>query len=468
MATGEAGWLVGASRYAVFGMGVSGVAAAEALARRGKQVVLSDLREPAGFDVIRARLGDRVELVIGRNEWASCEVVVASPGMPPSLPIFAQIKAAGVPVVSEVELAFDLARAPFIAITGTDGKTTTTTLVGAIMEAAGVAHVVAGNIGLPLCEVVEQVPAEGVVVAEISAFQLWSTHHFKPQAGAITNVAPDHLDYFPDMGTYGEAKRRQFAFMGEGDVALLNAEDARIAGWADAMACEVAWYAVDGAKIPAGAPYALWEEQGAFVGRWAGRELGVWCEDVATMPLIGRHNRMNMLCAAGLAMARGIAPEVIAGALRGFKPLAHRMERVTQLGQVVFWDDSKATNAHAALAGLRTLSGDRPLVAIVGGVDKGLPLDAMAAYLAARAEHVVLIGQLVPRMHAALEAAGMSPERRHEASSMEDAVAQSVLLIGDGGDVVLSPACSSFDMFKSYAHRGELFQAAVRGLDVDR
>jgi UDP-N-acetylmuramoylalanine--D-glutamate ligase len=464
----NASWLDGYERYAVFGMGVSGVAAAEALARRGKAVVLSDVREPAGFEAIRSRLGAHVQLIIGRNEWRDAQVIIASPGMPPSLPIFAEINAAGVPVVSEVELAFDLSSAPFVAITGTDGKTTTTTLVGAIMEAAGVAHAVAGNIGLPLCEVVEQVPADGVIVAEISAFQLWSTHHFRPQAAAITNLAPDHLDYFPDMTIYGEAKRRQFAFMGEGDIAVLSAEDALIASWAGAMPCQVAWYAVDAAKIPAEAPYALWEEGGRFHARWAGRELGAWCEGVEALPLQGRHQRMNMLCAAGLALARGVALDVIERALRGFKPLAHRMERVGQVGQVTFWDDSKATNAHAALAGLRTLPDTRALVAIVGGVDKGLPLDAMAAYLVSRASHVVLIGQLVPRMSAALEAAGMPAARRHEASSMEQAVSLAASLVGDAGDVVLSPACSSFDMFKSYAHRGEVFQAAVAALAVDR
>jgi UDP-N-acetylmuramoylalanine--D-glutamate ligase len=448
-------------------MGVSGVAAARALARRGKQVTLSDVREPPNLDALRAQLGLGVHIVIGHNDWTDAQVVIASPGMPPSLPIFAQLAAAQIPVVSEVELAFDLAAAPFVAITGTDGKTTTTTLVGSIMEAAGVTHTVAGNIGLPLCEVVEQIPADGLIVAEISAFQLWSTHHFRPVAAAITNIAPDHLDYFPDMTTYGEAKRRQFAFMGPGDVAVLSAEDARIASWAASMSCEVVWYAVDPTVLPADAPSALWEQDGAFVGRWRGQDIGVWCRDVHSLPLQGRHQRMNMLCAAALAMARGVSAQTIAAALAAFKPLAHRMERVCQIGELTFWDDSKATNAHAALAGLRTLPDTRQLVAIVGGVDKGLPLDALASYLAQRARHVVLIGQLVPRMHAALEAAGMPRERRHEASSMEEAVRIAVASLDGAGDVVLSPACSSFDMFKSYAHRGEVFQAAVRALAVD-
>lgn len=458
-------WL-GFERYAVFGMGVSGVAAARALVRRGKHVVLSDLREPR--EGLAASLEGELgcEVVIGRNVWRGCQVVVASPGMKPSLGVFGELASAGVPVIGEVELACALSRAPLVGITGTDGKTTTTTLVGHMMAVAGREHVVAGNIGVPLCEVVEGVSEGGVIVAEVSAFQLWSCHLSRFAAAGITNIAADHLDYFGTMDEYIDAKRRLFDLVPDGGLSVLNALDAQTSGWGGRAGGRVCWYGPDVSCVPSGED-GLWVSGDGFAGRWGGEELGVWCEGVGTLPLVGAHQRLNMLCASALAMSQGVEVAQIVEALRSFKPLAHRMERVGTHGEVVFWDDSKATNVHAALAGLRTLESGRALVVIAGGVDKGLELSEFASFLASRAMAVVVIGAISARLVEALGGAGMGEERVVCAQTMEEAVACAVRLVGERGDVSLSPACSSFDMFRSYAHRGEVFQAAVRAIGVD-
>ncbi len=454
--------ILDASRVAVFGLGTSGVAAANLLASHGIRVLASDPRQ-ALADQLGA-LSPQVEVRLGENSFEGCDVIVSSPGLPPSLPIFDAARAARVPIRAEVALAYEVARAPFVAITGTDGKTTTTSLTGDIFAAAGVHTVVAGNIGTPLCEVVAQVPAQGVIVAEISAFQLWSAGPFRARAAGITNVAADHLDYFQgDMRAYAEAKRLLLANATSEDCAVLNAHDAEVSGWGRGYPGRVIRYGL-GADPDPSAPDALWSDGERFFARLDGAPAVCWLEALGSLPLQGPHQQLNMLCAAGLASARGVSLEVVARATRAFEPLPHRMQRVLEHQGVTFWDDSKATNAHAAMAGLRGVSG--PLVTIVGGVDKGLDLAPMSALLCERASHVLLIGAIAARWRAQLEAQGYDPGRMHEVTSMEDAVQQAFALAKpEGASVTLSPACSSFDMFQSYAHRGRAFQAAVRLID---
>lgn len=451
-----------AARFAIFGMGVSGVAAANALVRAGKSVTLSDTRDEDKLLGALDKLNPKVEVIYGRNHFEGAQVVVTSPGLKPSLPIFAKVQASTLPIISEVELAFELSKAPFISITGTDGKTTTTTLTGDIFARAGREHVVAGNIGTPLCEVVEGVSAQGFIIAEISAFQLWSTHRFRSSASAITNIADDHLDYFEgDFDAYTQAKLSLLKQAQPSDWALLNAHDARVMRAATTHPGPVMVFAYG--EDP-GQDNALWSDGQRFLGRLRGEPLGAWCDDVLELPLKGRHQQLNMLCAAGLAISQGVALPTIVEAFKAFKPLAHRMEPCGQHQGVRFWDDSKATNAHAALAGLRGLQGH--VIPIIGGVDKQLDLSELIELCRAQAPALVLIGQLAQRARAELIGSGYDAERIVLASSMQEAT-QAALKLAQrhhAAHISLSPACSSFDMYESYAHRGRVYKECVRAI----
>ncbi len=465
-------WLDAHQSWAVWGLGASGIAAANLLARHGKHVTISDPRDETQLAEALAKLHPDVRTHFGANTFDGATIVVTSPGLPPRLDVFAQAQAAGIPVISEIELAHDCSVAPWMTITGTDGKTTTTSLVGAILEADGREVCVAGNIGIPLCDVVEQVSAQGVIVAEVSAFQLWTTHHFAPQMACLTNLAGDHLDYFEgDYEAYGDAKRRLIANMTpeQGARVWVNAQDPESRAWQNAFQGAAGEFALTASAwldpLPDERARAMQEGSSLVYRANASSPAVVFAHEISTLGLQGRHNIMNMLCAGAMCLEFGVAPEIVEQALIAFEGLPHRYERVATIQGVTFIDDSKATNAHAALAGLRGADFEA-LVVISGGVDKGLDLGEFASFLAERAHAVVLIGELAPRLFKELEAAGFPKAQVHCGDSMEHAVQRAYSLAKPlNADVVLSPASSSFDMFESYAHRGEVFQQVVRELE---
>jgi len=459
-------WL-NSTHYAVLGMGRSGIAAANLLARRGKKVLASDTRSDADLTDVAAQLEAGIDLRGGGNHYGNAEVVVASPGLKPGLPIFAELRARQIPVISEIELAAAATDAAIIAITGTDGKSTTTVLVEHLIKSAGKECVAGGNLGVPLCELVESLSADAYLVAEVSAFQLWTTHHFKPAAVGLTNIAFDHLDYFDTYAEYVESKRRVLKNAGPETLGVFNLEDAYIQKWhADFGGKSVAYGLSE--EAVRGAENAFWLDGEQVSARLGGVEHRGWLKDIKTLPISGPHNMLNLMCAAALAGRAGVTLAQAAAAAKTFKPLAHRLEFVAEIDGIHYFDDSKATNAHAALAGLRSLDGY--LVPIVGGVDKGLDLGELVEFLKARASAVVLIGDIRERLSRELRDAGYPAQSIHDAADMPGAVAIATKNAGlsqDGATVSLSPACSSFDMFQSYAHRGDVFQQAVRALLTD-
>ncbi len=445
-------------RFAVWGLGKSGVAAANLLARRGKQVLASDIRSADALEEQLGRLDDAVDWRAGENAIGDAEVVVVSPGLRPGLEVISKARGQGVPVISEVDLAFDASSAIWVAITGTDGKTTTTSLAGAMVEASGRECVVAGNIGTALCDVVESVSVDGVIVAEVSANQLWSCHHLAVRTAAITNIAEDHLDYFDDFDDYGPAKYRLVELQGGRGTAVLPGFDNKIS---DDLAGHLPEQVIsfDAGQTPSGEYAVYFDEQGRGRWRWGGEE-GTWFEDFRRhASLLGVHNQLNAACAAAVAHSVGASWEDCARALREFSALPHRMEPVGEVEGVFYINDSKATNAHASLAGL--IGVEAPLVVIAGGRDKGLDLEAWAQTVAERAELVILIGEIRSRMARLLEAHGGTVDK---AASVEEAVRLAHKRSKPGSNVVLSPACSSYDMFSSYKARGKCFEKAVRGL----
>ena len=443
-------------RYAVWGLGRSGIAAANLLARHNKSVVASDIAAVEELSDAIEELDDSVEVIGGENAIGDAEVIVTSPGLRPGLAVFDEARRQGIPVISEVDLAFDASSSTWLAITGTDGKTTTTGLVGAMLKAAGRSHVVAGNIGVALCDVVESVDDDGVVVAEVSANQLWSCHHLAVDTAAITNIAEDHRDYFDDFEDYPRAKHRLVELQRPDGHAVLPAGDRSIyEAVEDRCPDEITWFGRGANRGDDVERLVYFDDDG--VGRWrTGDQEGRWLDDFSTVDLIGPHNQLNACCAAAMARTVGVCWADIAQGLHSYERPPHRMEPVGSVGDTRFIDDSKATNAHASLAGLEGIDG--PLVVIAGGLDKGLDLDEWGACVADRADCTIVIGEIADRMTALLDSRGGVV---HRAQTLPEAVEMAHKQAKPGSTVVLSPACSSYDMFSSYKERGRVFQQAV-------
>jgi UDP-N-acetylmuramoylalanine--D-glutamate ligase len=434
-------------RYSVVGAARSGVAAANFLARLGRDVLLSDQKPAEKLGAEVQGLDPRVRTRFGQNEVRSGDVVVISPGVSPLSPTFAACVEAGRAVISEVELFAAWHRGPIAAITGTDGKSTTTKLVGDLLAAGGLDPFVGGNIGNALTEALPDLAPDRWVVAEVSNAQLITTDRFRPRVATVLNIAEDHTSYHGSFEAYQEAKRRVWQRMGDGDTLILNADDPYIAGWTLDARCPVQWFS------PAGRPghAARFADDAVCLG-------DARVIDWAEFPIPGRHNVENVLAATLMARAAGVDLDAIRGVLRSFKGLAHRMELVRELDGVRWYNDSKATNPHAAMAGLRGL--DRPFVVLLGGYDKGMELGEMADLVAAKAHTAILMGAMRGRWEHALR--GRLPV--HVVETLPEAVSRARAVAPANGYVVLCPATSSFDQFRDFEHRGDTFRALVNAL----
>ncbi len=429
-------------RVAVWGAARSGVAAANLLVDLGASVVLSDNRDSPEVE----GLDPRVELRGGGNVLDGAEVLVPSPGIRPGTPALRAAVEGGVRLMGEVELAASVATAPIVAIGGTDGKSTTTEMIAACLRAAGRPVVVAGNIGEPLSARVRDVGPEGVVVAEISAFQIWSCRRFAPQVAVLTNIAEDHADYFDgDFEAYAAAKLRLLRDLPPGGTAVLRAEDPRVGP----------------AALPAGVrrvAFAIHPMQRGFGVR--GGQLTVDDRPLmpaADLPVMGRHNQANALAALAAGRALGAPLGSMLAGLRGYRGLPHRMEPVRTWRGVRWINDSKATNPHAAGAGLRALDG--PRVVIAGGYEKGISLDPFLSALDG-VRHLIVTGQTAARLRELVGA-------RVPVSMVGDmaSAVQRAAEVAEAGDaVVLSPAASSFDAYRGFDERGDVFKRWVGAL----
>jgi UDP-N-acetylmuramoylalanine--D-glutamate ligase len=385
--------------------------------------------------VERPALADLAVLVV------STDIVVPSPGVPASHPVFGLARAAGVPVRGEVELAAQWSSHPIVAVTGTNGKTTVTSLIADMLGASGVRAVAAGNIGLPLSEAAG---AEvDVVVAEVSSFQLAFAESFHPAVAVWLNLAADHLDWHPDLGSYVAAKARIWARQGPGDVAVVNADDPVVMAQAARAASRLVTFGLSGA-----ADFGV-------VDGWL-RGPGGPLVEVARLPRSLPHDVANALAASAAALAAGASTDGVHAALTAFGGLPHRLTLVGYGGGVRWYDDSKATNPHAAVAAVR---GFESVVLIAGGRNKGLDLSALAQ-VADRVRAVVAIGEAAPEVAGAF--AGVRPVAT--ATTMAEAVTAAAAAARPGDAVLLSPGCASFDWYRSYAERGDDFARAVHAL----
>ena len=429
---------------AVWGAARSGIAAANLLAGLGARVVLSDKRHQDALDI--SKLDSRVELICGKNYIGDAKVLVPSPGIRPGADVFELARQRQVRVVSEVELAASQAKAPIVAITGTDGKSTTTAMTAAAIEQTGTLAVVGGNIGIPFCEVVGQASPTDVLVIEVSAFQLWSCGTFRPDVSIVTNIADDHVEYFGgDKAQYIASKARLLADMLPGTTAILRADDPTVSEF----------YAPNGVHRVGFQPSPSTLGWG-FDGQALTRD-GVAIMRASSLFVPGEHNVANALAALAAGSALGLGLEQLMSGLAGFRGLPHRLEMVGQHNGVIWYNDSKATNPHAAGVGLAAV--ECPQIVITGGYEKGLDLKPFIASLD-RAKHVLTVGPTSDRLIRELE--GRIQVQRFD--SLEVAAQRAAVLATPGDAVLFSPAASSFDAYKSFEHRGDVFRELVNQL----
>ncbi len=442
---------VDGQRVLVVGAARSGVAAAQLLARRGARVTLTDVKPAIPYESELRSAG--VDLELGGHVSASFEaasLVVMSPGVPLELSEVARARALGIPVIGELELASRWLRGPIVAITGTKGKSTTTTLVGRMLEASGKRVLVGGNIGLPLSSQVEQSTSDTVHVVEASSFQLEATDTFHPWIAALLNLSADHLDRHPNAQAYAAAKRRIFANQQPSDWAVVNAESDEALRLAQGIRARVMRYGIE----PVG-DAQIYTDRGFVWQRTSEGEVPLLPLGAVHLP--GRHMLSNVVAATAISHLAGASPDSLARALDGFTGLEHVMEPVGSHGSVRFINDSKATNIDAAA---RSIDSFDRVVAIVGGKHKGGRFEDLARPLLEHGKAVVAIGEARPLVRAAL--GGVVPVV--EAATLADAVQQAWDLALPDGVVLLAPACASFDMFVDYADRGRRFKEEVRRL----
>jgi UDP-N-acetylmuramoylalanine--D-glutamate ligase len=452
-------WLAGRT-VSVVGLARSGVAAARLIRRLGGRVLASDSARSDALSAEARALGrEGCALWAGGHPPAAfegAELVVVSPGVPLELPVLADLRERGVPVVSELELAWRVMEADAIAITGTNGKTTTTALTGEILRGQARPVLVGGNIGTPLSLHALDVSPDTLVVAETSSFQLESIDRFRPRVAAVLNLSPDHLDRHGTVERYVEAKARIFANQTAMDCAVLNADDPPTADLAGRTRAHVVWF-----SRTRGLDHGVFVRDGEVVARLNGHVEPVCA--VSEIPLRGAHNVENVLAAAACALWTGLAVSAIRKGILLFRGVAHRIERVHDDRGVVYYNDSKGTNVASTIKAIESFG--EPIVLIAGGKGKGQDFTPLTAVARGRVRHVVLIGEDRDKLRPALADAGATLE---EAESMDAAVRAAALAARPGEVVLLSPACASFDMFQNFEHRGEVFKAAVRALVQER
>jgi UDP-N-acetylmuramoylalanine--D-glutamate ligase len=469
-------------RISVIGAARSGVAVARILTLLGAQVLLSD---SAPREKISAERWAEIEatgagFVAGASVEEALptgtELVVTSPGVPRSAGVLREAVRRGIPVWSEVELAYRLAEAPLIAVTGTNGKTTTTLLIAAMLEKAKLDPIVAGNISADeikrtlvdaafstssLAPQAERAAGSPILVAEISSFQLEWVERFAPRVAILTNVTPDHLNRYTDFNDYAQTKARLFAAQGPDDWAVLNYDDptARLVG-KSGLPGKRLWFTTQ-QTIPEQGPLACVADEHVEVRlRGSGEPDFVLPVREFSPALPGRHSIENVLAASAAALAMGADPEAIAQAVRTFAGVPHRMEFVRTVAGVRYVNNSMCTNVAAAISSLQSL--DRPGVIIMGGADKGLDFAPLVPALKRYARQVLLIGQAAGEMEQVFRAGGYAGIARAE--SLEDAVLKAQGMAGPFETVLLCPACASFDMFRDFEERGAAFRRAVNSL----
>ncbi|HEY6846789.1 MAG TPA: UDP-N-acetylmuramoyl-L-alanine--D-glutamate ligase [Terracidiphilus sp.] len=438
----------------VVGLGKSGLAAALFLRHRGAQVTVSDVRSAEALAKdIPALLDEGIMVETGGHgllTFRRQDLIVVSPGVPLNTPELAQVKSFGLPVIGELELAARFLKGRTLAITGSNGKTTTTALVGEILQKAGMPTLVGGNIGVPVVELIDQSTDETWSVLEVSSFQLESTERFHPRIAVILNITPDHLDRHGSFENYALAKERIFAAQDESDVVVLNADNARAAQAAVRSVGKVYFFSAEHSVMQ-----GAWVEDGLLVYRAGKDEPREEIMPLSGIPLQGAHNVENVLAAVCASRQAGVSREQIRSGVEAFKAVEHRLEFVAQVDGVDFYNDSKATNVDATAKAVASFSSGIHL--ILGGKDKDSDYRQLAELLRARVRAIYTIGSAATKIESQLR--GVVPILSSE--TLDNAVNAAASAARPGEVVLLAPACSSFDQFENYEQRGRVFKELV-------
>ncbi|MBC7341303.1 MAG: UDP-N-acetylmuramoyl-L-alanine--D-glutamate ligase [Clostridia bacterium] len=444
------------TKVLVVGLGKSGLAAAHLLRELGADLTVTDSQ---GASV----LGDKPAWLKAVNfipqhslqdQIDSFQLVVVSPGVPLTLPFLTKAKKLGIPIWSELELGFRYLKGKVVAVTGTNGKTTTTHLLGQLFRDAGYPVIVAGNVGVPLSTLLRNVSVGGVTVLEASSFQLEAVDRFHCWIAVITNITPDHLDRHGSLQEYVRCKANILRNQSESDYAVLNYDDAIVRELRDRTQGTVIYFSRQ--TIPP-AP-SVYIEQGWAQVNFGGESYSV--VSTSSFSLRGSHNVENCLAAIAVGVAAGIDPAIIAHTLATFPGVAHRLETVDNLGGIEFINDSKGTNPDAAIKALQSF--ERPIIWIGGGRNKGSSFELLAKEVQKRARYAIVLGESAHEIIEALDAVGY--RQYISVSGLEEAVYQAYQLAQPGDVVLLSPACASWDMFRSYEERGDKFKELVSNL----
>ncbi len=443
----------------VFGTGISGIAAAKLLLTQGARVILYDGNDTLDVTRIRSEFdeGAAVNLYLGdlpEKENQGLALVVLSPGVPTDLPMVEAWRAAGIPIWGEVELAWRMAKGSLLAITGTNGKTTTTALLGEIMAACDSRVYVVGNIGIPYTGIAQETTDDTVTVAEISSFQLETIDAFHPQVSAILNITPDHLNRHHTMEAYVAAKLAITKNQTDRDVCVLNYEDETLRAHAEEIPARIVWFS-SLRRLPEG--FFLDGDRILYAADGEETEI-VRTEE---LHILGRHNYENAMAACAMAISYGAPMERVREALRAFTAVEHRIEYVTEKRGVRFYNDSKATNPDAAIKGIQAM--DRPTCLIGGGYDKDSAYTEWIRAFDGKVKLLVLIGQTREKIAKEAEACGFTDYVF--ADSLREAVDLCYERAESGDAVLLSPACASWGMFPNYEVRGRMFKEMVDALE---
>jgi len=443
-------------RVLVVGIGKSGLAAARFLKKRGARVTVSDARPALLIAELPMLLDEGFMVEAGSHgllTFRRQDLIVVSPGVPATVPELVQVRAIGMHVIGELELGAEFLQGEVIAITGSNGKTTTTTLVGEILKAAGRTMLVGGNIGTPVVELAEESTPETWSVLEVSSFQLETVETFKPRIALVLNITPDHLDRHGSFENYAAAKARITEFQAADDFLVLNAEDVKTQLVAAKTKAQIYWFSAK-RQIKQGA--FVHGESIFFVAKEGAKPEPVM--PVAEIPLAGAHNVENVLAAACAARLAGVENAVIRTAVAAFKAVEHRLEFVREFEGVRYYNDSKATNVDATVKAVEAFEGGVWL--ILGGKDKDSDYATMSELLRERVKAVLTIGSAAEKIERQL--AGVVMIERAETIERAVALAHEKASVGDV--VLLAPACASFDQFENYEHRGRVFKGLVQGL----
>jgi len=444
--------------FSVVGIGISGVSAANALVRRGGDVVISDGADSAAIREASSGLDSGVRASFGKEMIRPGDVAVLSPGIPPSAPVFAEARSVASEVIGEVELFHRLSHGRMVAVTGTDGKSTVTTLVAHLLNTAGLRAHAGGNLGNPLCDLLDTAGPQDVIVAEVSCFQLITTSSFHPLVAVVTNLAEDHIEYHGSFEAYVRAKSMVAAQQTEGDWFVRNIDDPMLSGWMtrDHGLCPARGQKVLDVSRRGPVRDGAWTDGGNLYLAQGGDNRMVCARAGFALP--GGHNTENALLALAACLPFDPDPTMLARGLASYRGLPHRLEPVRTLAGVRVYNDSKATNPHAAITALRAF--DERVVLIAGGHEKGLSYDDLAVEVGRRCRHVVLVGESAERMSREFpESVPVEVVEDHEI-----AVRRALAKAAPAGIVLFSPAASSFDRFKSFEERGDAFRAIVNSL----